>query len=202
MKRIVILGKTNVGKTLFLLNFTEYLGAKDFTVSIRRPGGATNSERLKFREARERLVGYHPHKTQARQEMDLEFPLGKGRQLVKIVDTTGLTEAVHGQQQLRAAMADSLRAAREADIVLHLIDASMVFCKESPEAMGELDIQLARFARSKDGYVVLANKMDLPGSRRGLGRIREALGEEYIIPISALRKQGFREVRRFVAGRV
>jgi len=61
-----------------------------------------------------------------------------------------------------------------------------------------VDYQVALFAQMRGGYVILANKMDLPQAEKGLERLRLELPGHRILPISALNKRGFREVKDFV----
>ena len=81
---------------------------------------------------------------------------------------------------------------------MHIIDASAVTHKDLPNALGEVDYQIAQFAQLKRGYVILANKMDLPETGKGLAKIRQEFAGNLIIPISALYKKGFKEVKTFV----
>ena len=50
----------------------------------------------------------------------------------------------------------------------------------------------------RTGYVMLANKIDIPGSETGLNKLREEFPANLILPISALYKRGFKEVKDFV----
>ena len=46
--------------------------------------------------------------------------------------------------------------------------------------------------------MILANKIDLPDAEAGVEKLRREFAGHVIIPISALHRQGFREVKRFV----
>jgi predicted GTPase len=62
-----------------------------------------------------------------------------------------------------------------------------------------VDYQISKLARSKRGYVILVNKMDLPDAEEGLKIIKEKFHGNIVIPISAINKRGFKEVKTFVA---
>ncbi|HEY8414587.1 MAG TPA: GTP-binding protein HSR1, partial [Thermaerobacter sp.] len=65
--------------------------------------------------------------------------------------------------------------------------------------IAEVERQVARYLPLRSPYAILANKMDLPHAARGLATIRGEFRGRAVLPISALRQTGFREVRRFVA---
>lgn len=199
MKECLIVGKANAGKTLFLVNFAEYLGVKEFHV-IRGWGGRGTREelRLNIPRARALLVNANPHTTTELQTVELTLPRGKGNKVFFLTDTAGLIEKVHAEESIRRAIARTLRAVHEADVILHLIDASRVGDEGSVEAVSEVDRQLARYAPLRGRYVVLANKMDLPWAASGLVKVRDEFRAHRVIPVSALEKRGFKEVKAYV----
>lgn len=198
MKECLILGKPNSGKTLFLLNFAEYLGYRELEMIVEEPGGNRHRKSYDLAGARMTLVSPTPHHTRALQVVQLKVPKGKSRCDVALTDTTGLCEGIHESATIRRSMVQTLRRLRETQVVLHLIDGSRVGTVGAPEAMGDLDHQLARFATGRLGYAIIVNKMDLPGAGAGLASVRSTFPYHVIIPMSALRKQGFREVKAFV----
>jgi len=197
-KRCVVVGKTNVGKTLFAVNFAEYLGARSLT--LRRMGLEEGGRRQGYSNdgARRELVGPEPHRTLQIQALDLEMRAGKTRRAISVIDTPGLGDRIDPREEVRRGMAEAIRAIYEADLVLHLVDTSRVGDPSAIEAPGEVDYQIARFSRFKPGYVILANKMDLPSAKAGLTSLRQLFPGEYIIPMSALKRRGFDEVKAFV----
>lgn len=199
MKKCTIIGKTNVGKTLFLINFAEYMGLKNLDIERETFEGIKNHERLNPKLALSKLVNANPHKTLCVQTITLEVSVGKGKKKIQLMDTTGLIDEIHPDINVRKAISHTLSVIRESDLILHIMDASAAKNKELPNALGIVDYQIAQFAQIKRGYVILANKMDLPGAEEGLKKIREEFSGHFIIPISALKKTGFREVKTFVA---
>jgi 50S ribosomal subunit-associated GTPase HflX len=196
----LIVGKPNVGKTLFFLNFAEYLGLDSIKVTIVDPDKTENTVTYSPDRARELFVGATAHTTQRLQSVVVSLPVGKGSRRLLLVDTSGLVEGIHESAAVRRAMAQTLRSFRDAELVLHMVDASNVGREDAVEAMGELDLQLARYGPLRVPYLLLVNKMDLPWARTGLRLIKQKF-EPYnirIIPVSALEKQGFREVREFL----
>jgi small GTP-binding protein len=199
LKKCTIIGKTNVGKTVFLINFAEYLGVKTLEIERLDTEGVKDREKINPRAALSKLVDGKTHKTRNIQAVTVDIPMGKGKKKIQLVDTAGLIDDIHPDSNVRKAISQTLSTVRESDLILHIIDASAADKKELPNAMGIVDYQIAQFAQIRRGYVILANKMDLPEAKNGLKKIREEFSGHFIIPISALHKTGFKEVKTFVA---
>ncbi len=198
MKRCIVIGKTNVGKTLFTLQFADYLGINSLEVAFEEPSGERSVRTYDLKTAIKELSSSEPHQTRRLQSIRLELPVGKGVKRFDIIDTSGLMEGIHTDASVRRAMAQTLAAVRDADLILHLVDASRAGEAGVLRAVGEVDYQVAQFAQIRDGYLILANKVDLPGAERGLERIKMEFSGHPVVAISALNRQGFREVKRFV----
>ncbi len=193
MKQALVIGRTNVGKTAFVLNFADYLGADKVDIIFNYPDGFSTRQGFTLSTARIELVGQGPHTTRCLQSMELDIKAGKAKKRVVMTDSSGFADGIASEEQVRKAVAQTLLAIRAASLVLHVIDAS------SPGAVGEVDRQIARFAETRGGYFILANKMDLAGARDGLERIRAQFPSQLVLPISATEKRGFREVKAVVA---
>lgn len=198
MKRCIVVGKPNVGKTLLVLSLAEYLKVKTIEITFQDPDGTKYSKTYAIGIALGELVGPKPHQTRCLQSMVLQLPAGKGKKVVGFIDTTGLTEYTHQDASIRKAMAQTLAAIRPAQLVIHVVDASEVGRKDASLAARDLDRQLAAFAGSRGGYCIVANKMDLPDAKRGLARLQRMFAGYTIFPVSAVAKTGFREVKRHV----
>ena len=199
MKTCTIIGKTSVGKTVFFINFTNYLGVTHFEVECTDINGSKTKKKLNYKQAMSKLVDDKPHKTRCIQSLNVNLPMGKGKKKIKIIDTAGLLDGIHPDGDVRKAISQTLQVIRTSDVVLHIIDASTASDNSDlPSAMGEVDYQISQFAQLKKGYVILANKMDLNNAYQGLKKIKEEFKGNFIIPISALYKKGFKEVKTFV----
>ena len=115
-----------------------------------------------------------------------------------ILDSTGIIDGIHPESNVRKAISQTLAKIRECKIILHMIDVSNVINRGLVNSLGEVDYQIANFAQMRTGYVMLANKIDIPGSETGLNKLREEFPANLILPISALYKRGFKEVKDFV----
>ena len=199
MKECLVIGKANVGKTLFVINFAEYLGLEQIEVMISFPNGFSTVKSYSTPQARRELTGPGAHKTRCLQSIKLEIPARKGRKRVKITDTTGLMDAIHHDVEIRRAIAQTLNTVRQADTIIHMVDVHNLPGANAPALLAEIDYQVAQFAQMRGRYCMLANKIDLPGARENLRRVLRELPGQYVIPISALYKRGFKEVKNFVS---
>lgn len=198
MKECLVIGKTNVGKTLFTLNFADYLGLKSLRINSFSPDGSTNVNYYDLAAAVADLTNNEPHKTRCLQSVTLHLPAGKGKKRFILTDTSGLIDHVHAETDIRKAIAQTLTKIRQADVILHIVDASVVGKRGAVEALGEIDYQIAQFAQMRKSYLLLANKIDLPEAREAVYRLQEEFPGHRIIPVSALQRKGFREVKTFV----
>lgn len=198
MKKCIIIGKTNVGKTLFTINFANYLGAKkiEFVFDFHDRGQMV--KKYSIEKAIEELTCISPHKTLCLQKIYINIPVGKGKKQLEVIDTSGLIDGIHKEESVRKAISHTLAVIRHSHLILHMVDALAVLKKDSISSLGEVDYQIAQFCQLKPGYAILANKMDLPFSDTGFKNLKEEFPGNLIIPISAKHQQGFKEVIRFV----
>jgi GTPase Era involved in 16S rRNA processing len=207
LKRSLVIGKINVGKTLFCIHFARYLGAKEFQWLVERTDGRTDHKRMSLPDAQRILSGPNAHATRCLQSVTLSFPSGKTSRQLLLTDTTGLTDGIHPEPDVREAMAQTLRAMVEADFILHVVDAAAIgrstsLQEENPSAASDvwnnLDQQLVEFGVKQRGYIVLANKMDLPEAKAGYRALCKRFSKHSIMPVSAKLGTGFREVKQHV----
>lgn len=204
MKRCIIIGRPNVGKTLFAIRFAEYLGVAIARISFAEAGGRRWQAQYSVAGALGDLTGSTPHQTRQLQSFTLRLPAGKGSKQFELVDTSGLVDGIHPDRNIRLAMAQTLSTVREAKVLLHMLDADAVgrsgehAAKTGASAVGEVDREVAKFGLARGGYLMLANKMDLPQASVGLERLRTLFPGHPLAPVSALRGDGFEEVKQFV----
>lgn len=199
IKECLVLGKVNVGKTLFVLNFAEFLGLKELDITFEYPSGKIKNKKYSLTHARGLLTDSAPHKTRSLQKIALKLPAGKGKKELILADSSGVIDGIHEDNEIRKGIAQTLLAITNASVILHIIDASVVGKISSIEKFGEIDTQIAEYADLKGGYVILANKIDIPTAEEGICILKEKFPDKKIIPISAKNKKGFKEVKTFVS---
>jgi tRNA U34 5-carboxymethylaminomethyl modifying GTPase MnmE/TrmE len=199
MKKCLIIGKPHVGKTQFLILFCKYLGLKELLIKQSLPNGDIVNKVYSFEEAIESLCSNIPLKTRYLQSTDVNLPLLKGNMKLQLLDSTGLTDGIHGDVDVRRGMAQTLANLYECDIILHMIDINSygVGTNEGINCFGYTDIELIQGGLSHQAYVLLANKIDLLNSRKKLAQLQQDYPRHTIIPISTTTGQGFSEVKAY-----
>jgi len=194
LKEALVVGRPNVGKTLFTINFAEFLGQRRLEVLFRPRDGASYTRLYSVTQARTDLVDNQPHRTLCLQSVVLNVPRGKGLCKVVLTDTAGVTDEVHAASAVRRAMADTLRQVAEAAFILHVVDPA--------GPLNGVDLDILRYGQTQDGYALLANKIDLPGRAEAIQAMVGLAAPATLFPVSARQKTGFREVRTFVRKRL
>jgi GTP-binding protein len=112
-------------------------------------------------------------------------PLG-AEDIFVLADVPGLIAGAH----LGAGLGQRfLRHVERAPILVHVVDASRPDALDAYHTVRtELEAYDAEVARKPE--IVAANKLDLPGARDGLARLREALPEREVIGTSTVTNEG------------
>ena len=204
MKRGVIVGMANAGKTLFCTRFAEFLGLRDVQWVIERTDGRTESKRVTLSRT-DTFVDDTSGKTRFLQSMCLEIPWRGRRRRMLITDCAGLVDDGMDHAALRASIAQTLTMLIEADVILHVIDANQVGRRvdggdphKRTHGLSAVDSLIAQLAGQKEGYMILANKMDMPGGKSGYRHLCSKFSKQKVFPISALYATGLREVKQHV----
>ena len=197
MARCLILGMPNVGKTCFTLNFAEYLGLKKIKMTIKQPAGFMATQTYHLEQAREELISAEPNKTRSLHSINLNLPLKKGKGELTLLDSCGLADGIHPDKKIRRAMAQTIKKIKESEIILHLIDLRRITDSEEMK-IPLIDKMIVDYVEREQAYAILANKIDLKGTNQGLKFLEKELNEVFILPISALYQNGFKEVKSFV----
>lgn len=176
----LLVGLPGAGKTAFARAFAAYLGG---TASV-RPAQAEEGPAQRF-----------------------DLPLvdrregGRGTPLA-LIDAPALPEGISPDPGARRGAALTLRLLLESPVVLHVIDAARV---GNAGALSPTDRAVAALGGVRWGGLrraVLATKMDLPPARLGLSLLEREMAPVRVIPVSAVARRGFREVRAFLEGRL
>ncbi|MCT4604970.1 MAG: 50S ribosome-binding GTPase [Marinisporobacter sp.] len=202
MKKCLIVGRPNAGKTLFMINFAEYVGLKNIEIKFLGRDKPLDYQKYTIEEARKILSSDIPYKTNCLQSIEIKIPVLKGKKSLRLMDSSGLIDGIHKNIQIRRAMAQTLGAITESNMILHMMDGSQIDEKNIKSSIGEVDYQLAQYGLMKEGYMILANKVDLLERKTPIIQLQKEFPDHYIIPLSARTREGFGEVRSFVCRRL
>jgi len=191
MRLCAVIGGPNTGKTLFTINFVEYLGCRRLNVVT---GGTRARTSLTPQAARRSLVS--PREFSTRALMQLEIRLGRATRLT-LVDTVAISDVVHPDISLRRVMAETIDVIRRAHVILHVVDSEAVTA-DNEGGLQPIDRAIATYASTRKGYVILVNKIDAQAGRTAFVRVKQAYAGLPVFAISALRRRGFKEVRAFL----
>lgn len=203
MKRGLVVGMANAGKTLFCTKFAEFLGARDLQWVVERTDGRTEQRRVSLTRCDDwgqRLAG----PTRFLQSICLDVPFrGRSRHLL-LTDSAGLAERGQQAGEERASVAQTLSMLMEADIVVHVLDAHFVGSRVGDgvratfSAVHAVDSLVTQVAGRRSDYLILANKMDLPSAKAGYRFLCKQFSKQRVFPVSALYGTGLREVKQHV----
>jgi len=195
MNDCILVGQPNVGKTLFALQFADFLGMRALDVTFQASDGLLGCKHYRVEQAIRELSSMERHKTKEIQTIALKIPTGKSIRNIQLIDSCGLSDGIHPDILIRKAMVQTLSALRYVKMILHMLDASYY---GRTKVVPDIDQQVAQYGYAKGRYAILANKMDLPGAKEGLHIIANAFPDQTIIPVSSLKKIGFKEVKALV----
>ncbi|RKD34513.1 GTPase [Thermohalobacter berrensis] len=198
MKKAIIIGRTNVGKTTFMINFADYIGLSKILIKSKYPDGKILNKEFSLHIARKNLISNKAYKTTCLQSISLEIPVYKGSKKVEIIDSSGLCDGIHPNMQIRKSIVQTLENIQNSSILIHIIDLSQSIKDRPEELISEIDRQIIKYGSTRTGYVLLANKIDIKETKEAVDYLKENFSNVLIIPISALYKKGFNEVKKFV----
>lgn len=189
----------NVGKTCFVINFAEYMGVKELKFHVRQRAGYTAINSYSLSEARKKLISVKENTTKEIQLIKLEINKGKTIRELQLIDSCGLSDGIHPDEEVRLAMASTLRLIRDTEFILHIIDIKNIKNdKKGKDILLPVDRLILDYASMEKKYAILANKMDLSFAEMNLKILKKNIKDIIIIPISALYKEGFKEVKKMV----
>mgnify|MGYP002409534442 CR=1 FL=1 len=190
---LLITGRTNAGKTLFLLNYAEYMGYKNIKINF-KTDSRENIKEKSISYFRDTIVSSSPYTTKSLQIANINLSNKNN----VFIDSPAISSSISYEQSVRNGMAQTLSLIRENNLILHIIDAS---CILNYKDIDDVDMAMYKLGKKRGNYIVLANKADIKGSIMGVNVLSENLVGVKIIKISALNKTGFNNVRKILKNR-
>ena len=198
MRSIVLAGQSNAGKTFLMIGLVESLDERSLQVLSTRRAEPAVGEEFSFDEAISRLTGPELNTTIGLSTVDVKVRVRKSALSCRIIDTTGLADSISPVRSIRLGMAETLKSVRDCEILLHVVDADRVGRQGLDNGLAEVDYELTQLGLVKGGYCLIANKADLPSADAGIAMIRSRFPRLVVLRVSALRRSGLPEVKRFV----
>src|SRR5690554_1410376 len=187
MNNCLVTGMSNVGKTCFVINFAEYMGIKELKFHVKQVAGYTAINSYTPNEARKKLISVKENSTREVQIIKLEIPKGKTIKELQLIDSCGLSDGIHPEEEIRLAMAKTLKLIRDSNFILHIIDVSNIDKnKKGKDILLPIDRLILNYASLEKNYAILVNKIDLSFARSNFKLLKSRLKDIIIIPISAL----------------
>lgn len=192
--KIAVLGAAKSGKTLFCINFAEYLGARSLWYTESSPHGTSRGV-VSPHEARKLLVDPGSRLNGAVRSFAVHLP-GMRRSRIVLVDTASLKEKDPLPPVDGKYLSLTLQALRQADTALYMVDLScgdpsrLDFASQAGRHLAEYCLQ------NGINYLTVGAKRDLNGSTR-LSQYFFTLSER-MPRVSALTGDGFPHLRNLL----
>ncbi|KAB3527251.1 GTPase domain-containing protein [Alkaliphilus serpentinus] len=197
MKKCILIGKSNVGKTSFFVSFVEYLGIKRLNILFKGPQGGFQYRSYTTEMAKSLLISESPFKTKEICEIGISVPVYKGNKVFQLQDTSGIVDGMCRDDEVRKSMVLTFKTLEEAGIILHMIDTSRIF-RRGESTIGPIDDQINLYGTNRGSYCILASKTDLEDGEKGYELLRKKYCNSLVIPVSTFNQRGYKEVMEFV----
>jgi tRNA U34 5-carboxymethylaminomethyl modifying GTPase MnmE/TrmE len=194
-KHFLIIGRANAGKTLFILNFAQYMGYDNITIKFKSIfDEVINSNSIDY--YKKSIVSNIPNTTRNLQIININIPVFKSNKLTEFIDSAGISSNIHVEQDVRDGMVQTLTFLKGNYFIIHIIDSvSVAYDKK----IDDVDMELYKYGHKRGNYMVLINKIDLKESIEGIQLLNSIIKDVKVINISALHKTGFKEVKGYVS---
>lgn len=193
---LAVIGASGVGKTLFCINFAEYLGA--CSLSYTEAGGGRRGRGLLSTAGARRLMVGRGRRGSGVVRTFTVHPALKPHRRLALIDTAALQQTEPLPRRERSRLRLTLQALERADLILMLLDLS---CSDPAvrEFCDRAGCYLADYCRLQGKiFFTAGNKADLLTERAGKERF---IAAEMDFPaISALTRAGFALLKEALLG--
>lgn len=192
----LMLGQTNVGKTLLSLQLSKYAGNTSPFIMQQLPTGEIREHFfVSTKEAIKSLVSDRSSTTLGLQTMGASVGALLSRSML-LRDSTGLSSQAVEDKMVRLGMARTLEALVKTNMVLLVVDGSRL---QAGALLDEVDEWALRFAAMRKIHrAVVVNKLDMPGVKRMSDELKRRWHQEQIFSTSALYEEGLGAVLQFL----
>jgi len=191
--KILIVGKPNVGKTLFVLQMAKMYKVENLVCTIVHHNGQRYKKKINIQEGFMKLVSDKANHTLNIHEFVLPVKKGKGKVEICLLDSCGILPIIHHQDQVREGIAQTLQHFKQASAMFHIVDSSNYITDNL------IDQEIYEFGLQQNNYLILANKIDIDSGQLTIPRIKSDFTKAIVVPISAKTNEGLEEVMKYVS---
>ena len=135
---LAIVGTPGVGKTLFCINFAEFLGARNLCYTESSPYGRGQGV-VTPETARKTMVSPGPRSNGSVRSFAVNILQGESMRLV-LMDTASLKEGKLLTKRERGQLVLTMQALQEADALLHLVDLACTDPARVEAVIGKIEL--------------------------------------------------------------
>ncbi len=191
--KILIVGKPNVGKTMFVIQMAKLYKAEHLIFTLIHHNGHKYKKRITIQEGINSLVSNKANHTLNIHEFLIPIKKGKGSVEIILMDSCGILPIIHHLEHIREGMAQTLKQFKQATAIFHILDSSNYVSDNL------IDQELYEFGLQQGNYLILANKIDLDSGSLSIPRIKKDFSKAIVLPISAKTGEGLEEVKHYVS---
>ena len=170
LRRTAVIGRPNAGKTAFTISFATYLGFQSLRFVKQTVEGKLWSWNCLKRQQQPASSRQRPTKPLPFKPWSLSALWAKASGNLNCWTPAALWSGIHPERNIRLAMAQSLQLIKDADLVLHVIDAAAV--GRNQDSFGVLEEELASWGGGQ-------GQLSAPGKQDGPCRLQGQALQQY-----------------------
>ncbi len=184
MIEIVLTGKREVGKTLFMLQFAEYIAEENGFDCLYQ-----SEQGVHLKKVSDRIKAWDIyHKGVQKQYLPQSICLFDKAQKkhFKFTDTYGLTDGISYHKEERRKIKHTLETVIQSRHLIHMIDYKQI----EKRGLDPIDQELYQLGKNKHFYLMVLNKSDMDASMAKFTDFQKRL-KIPMLPVSSMYKEGF-----------
>ncbi|OEH84804.1 hypothetical protein BHU72_08195 [Desulfuribacillus stibiiarsenatis] len=184
MIEFLITGRKEVGKTLFMLQFSEYIAKENGYDCLYQ--SSKGVQLRKISDIGNAIKIYNEDIGKNNLPKSITMSTHSKDKLLKFTDTYGLIDGIQYNSIDRQNIKTSLQAIMECDNLIHIIDHNNL----DKKSLDPIDLELYNIGKQKRFYMMLINKTDLEKTMLKFQDYKKKT-KLPIHPISSIYKEGF-----------
>ncbi|OEF96001.1 hypothetical protein [Desulfuribacillus alkaliarsenatis] len=188
---LTIIGKKGVGKTLFMLQFAEYIAEENGFDCIYNSDQGVHLRKVS--DLGDALSVYNKGiKKQNLPQCVTLYTRGQKKYL-KLSEAYSLDDSLQSNNEHRKNTKKTLEKILNSNYLIHIVDSTQLVKK----GLDPINYELFQLGKRKKFYIMLLSKTDLTTEMTTFKELKQKL-DTYVYPISAKYKEGFFHVYQSV----